>query len=50
MKSIKCMRMLCIESFNKEYGLTNSLKTTLEFWKDKFLRVMSLIKDKLFGK
>lgn len=28
----------------------HSLKNTLEFWKDKFLRVMFLIKDKLFGK
>ncbi len=28
----------------------HSLKNTLEFWKDKFLQVMSLIKDKLFGK
>ena len=28
----------------------HSLKNTLEFWKDNFLRVMSLIKDKLFDK
>ena len=36
-----------IEELKEE---NHSLKTTLEFWKDKFLRVMSLIKDKLFGK
>lgn len=28
----------------------HSLKNALEFWKDKFLRVISLIKNKLFGK
>lgn len=28
----------------------HSLKNTLEFWKDKFLRVISLIKNKLFVK
>ena len=36
-----------IEELKEE---NHSLKNTLEFWKDKFLRVMSLIKDKLFGK
>ncbi len=36
-----------IEELKEE---NHSLKTTLEFWEDKFLRVMSLIKDKLFGK
>ena len=36
-----------IEELKEE---NHSLKITLEFWKDKFLRVMSLIKDKLFGK
>lgn len=36
-----------IEELKEE---NHSLKTTLEFWKDKFLRIMSLIKDKLFGK
>ena len=43
-----------IESKDKEFEElkeeNHSLKITLEFWKDKFLRVMSLIKDKLFGK
>ena len=28
----------------------HSLRDTLEFWKDKFLRVISLIKNKLFGR
>lgn len=28
----------------------HSLNNTLEFWKDKFLRVIFLIKNKLFGK
>ena len=28
----------------------HSLKNTLGFWKDKFLHIMSLIKDKLFEK
>jgi hypothetical protein len=36
-----------IEELKEENHL---LKNKLEFWKDKFLRVMSLIKDKLFGK
>ncbi len=36
-----------IEELKEE---NHSLKNTLEFWKDKFLRVMSLIKDKLFSK
>jgi len=36
-----------IEELKEE---NHSLKITLEFWKDKFLRVMSLIKDKLLGK
>ena len=36
-----------IEELKEE---NHSLKNTLEFWKDKFLQVMSLIKDKLFGK
>ena len=27
-----------------------SLRQSLSFWKDKFLRVISFIKDKLFGK
>ena len=36
-----------IEELKEE---NHSLKNTLEFWKNKFLRVMSLIKDKLFGK
>ena len=36
-----------IEELKEE---NHSLKNTLEFWKDKFLRVMSLIKDKLFDK
>ena len=36
-----------IEELKEE---NHSLKNTLEFWKDKFLRVMSLIKDELFGK
>ena len=36
-----------IEELKEE---NHSLKTTLEFWKDKFLRVISLIKNKLFGK
>ena len=36
-----------IEELKEE---NHSLKTTLEFWKDKFLQVMSLIKDKLLGK
>ena len=36
-----------IEELKEE---NHSLKNTLEFWKDKFLRVMSLIKDKLLGK
>lgn len=31
-------------------GRKHSLKNTLEFWKDKFLRVISLIKDELFVK
>ncbi len=36
-----------IEELKEE---NHSLKNTLKFWKDKFLRVMSLIKDKLFDK
>lgn len=36
-----------IEELKEE---NHSLKNKLEFWKDKFLRVMSLIKDKLFAK
>ncbi len=36
-----------IEKLKEE---NHSLKTILEFWKDKFLRVMSLIKDKLVKK
>lgn len=36
-----------IEKFKEE---NHSLKNTLKFWKNKFLRVMLLIKDKLFGK
>jgi len=36
-----------IEELKEE---NHSLKNTLEFWKDKFLRVMSLIKNKLFSK
>ena len=36
-----------IEELNEE---NHSLRNILEFWKDKFLRVISLIKNKLLGK